>query len=61
MASLNGRYIQLTAQPEKPIGRVAGWREESDWVKVTFQDGSHQMVHCTDRFDILPADFTWKP
>ncbi len=57
MASINGRYVQLNHLPEKPVGVAMNWRPESDWMKVQLLDGSHKMVHCTDRVEVLPADY----
>lgn len=58
MASINGRYVRINSLPDKPVGRVSGWKEESDWAMVTFADGSRQQVHFTDGIEVLPANYT---
>jgi hypothetical protein len=57
MATINGRYVKLTCKPGEPIGRVSGWREDSDWIKVECLDGSSEMIHYTDSIEVLPAAF----
>ncbi len=58
MVSVNGRYVRINSLPDKPVGRISGWKPESDWAMVTLLDGSHQQVHFTDKVEVLPADFT---
>lgn len=57
MASINGRYVRINSHPDKPIGIVSNWKEESDWAMVTMLDGSRQQVHFTDGIDVLPANY----
>lgn len=57
MASVNGRYVRINSLPEKPVGRISGWKEESDWAMVTLADGTRQQVHFTDQIEILPANY----
>ena len=53
MATINGRRVRLLKEEGAPVGTARGWRQESNWMKVTTDDGVTYMVHCTDPIEIL--------
>lgn len=62
MATINGRYVRINSVSGQKldgetVGIARGWKPESDWMMVHLLDGSYQQVHCTDKIEVLPADY----